>query len=185
MRMSLAVGSLVSLVLLAGCSKPAAVTATNAIDKATVDSLVAIIAAFDHDWEPQRAAEGISDAAALERTLAPFARDSDFAMVIDAAYYPSFQAWAEHEAISLPQARREEREGHHENLALRAVRLGMDGAAVTQIYRYTFVEASGRRGMQVSAATFVFRRGAGRWEIVQYHGSHGKPAFSVKTDGAK
>lgn len=146
------------------------------------DTFRQIIADFDRAWESQRAAEGVSDAEAVKKSLAAFTRGADFSLVIDGKYYATFQEWADHVAVSLPATRRAEHEAHHETLSLRITRFSSRAAAVTQVYRYSFIETDGKRGTQTSAATFVFRRRKGTWEIVQYHGSHGRPIYEGEKD---
>jgi SnoaL-like protein len=143
-------------------------------DSTLRDSLVALIARFDRPWEPQR----MSESDAVQEASALLLPDSSFAMVIDTTYYSSFGARAAGDPARVARHRRDTREAHHTNTAIRFRRLGADAAVITQLYRYEFIKVDGRSGFANSAATFVFINTADGWRIAQYHGSHGPQRFT-------
>ena len=166
------VAAIIAALCVAGCGTqpPQPTAAENA---ALRDSLVAMVEHWERAWEPQRMNE--SEAVAL--AMAPFAHDSSFSMVIDALYYPTYEARANTTPLRIHAARLDERETKHATSTVRFLRLGPDAAAMTMLYRYDFTKTSGRQGYQNSAYTFVFVRTPGGWRIAQYHGSHGREMF--------
>jgi hypothetical protein len=143
------------------------------------ETLESIIDGFCSGWEPQLA-KPFDLQEYKDRSLEPFLQNEDFAMVIDAQYYPTFEDWKNDVNVSVPEHIEQHKEGHHTTMDLRVLPLGPDGAVATQVYRYDFVEMSGRRGHQISAITYVFVRREGKWKIAHYHGSHGKEEYDAQ-----
>ena len=142
-----------------------------ALTKADRQALTSLIDEFFAVYEPGR----LPVTTVLETSRRLFDSGPDFAMVIDAYYYPT---WASREekipervASSLAEG---DKEAHHRTLDERLLPLGADAAVLTRIYRYSFVDRLGKRGHQDSAITFTFIRKAKQWKVVQYHGSHGE-----------
>jgi calcium/calmodulin dependent protein kinase II association protein len=134
-------------------------------------ALAGLIDEYSAVWEPGR----LSATSVLETSRRLFDSGPDFAMVVDAYYYPTWAAREgkipERVATSLAEG---DKEAHHRTLDERVLPLGTDAAVVTRVYRSSFVDSLGKPGHQDSAATYVFVRKAGQWKIVQYHGSHGQ-----------
>jgi ketosteroid isomerase-like protein len=129
-------------------------------------------------WEPQR----ISEKGMQEISERIFDHGSDFAMVVDATYYPSWAVRSPKIPTLVAQTKAEEKEGTHRTIEDRILPLGRDAAALTRVYRYTFTDQAGKHGHQDSAVTLVFRRSGRDWKIVQYHGSHGQLVYDAGTD---